>query len=146
VRTDWDEPVRGCRVDMDWDEAGRLGISPSFLGASLAMGTTGHPAGTIWEGDRAVKLLLKEDSLRSGTLDGFRHQLVSSMPLGAVGAALAGGEGRTDWTEGDDPPPQRHPLPHVRVDPRRDVLASACRPASIHRGRRSKFPAGGRHR
>ena len=125
VRTDWDEPVRGLRVDMDWDEAGRLGISPSFLGASLAMGTTGMPAGTIWEGDRAVKLLVREDSLRSGTLDGFRHQLVSSMPLGMSVPLSQVAKVEVDWTEGGIHHRNGTRCLTVRVDPRRDVLASA---------------------
>ncbi len=124
VRTDWDEPVRGLRVDMDWDEAGRLGISPSFLGASLAMSTTGMPAGTIWEGDRAVKLLVREDSLRSGTLNGFRHQLVSSMPLGMSVPLSQVAKVEVDWTEGGIHHRNGTRCLTVRVDPRRDVLPS----------------------
>jgi len=125
VRTDWDEPVRGVKLAMDWDEAGRLGISPSFLGASLAVGTTGLPAGTLWEGDHAVKLLIKEDSLRARTLDGFRQQLVSSIPLGVSVPLTQVAKVEADWTEGAIHHRNGTRCLTIRVDPRRDVFASA---------------------
>jgi multidrug efflux pump subunit AcrB len=125
VRTDWDEPVRGLKLDMDWDEAGRLGISPSFLGASLAMGTVGMPAGTLWEGDRPVKLLIKEDSLRSRTVDGFRQQLVSSIPLGMSVPLSQVAKVEADWTDGAIHHRNGTRCLTLRVDTRRDVFASA---------------------
>ncbi len=100
LRTDWEDPVQGIGLDMDWEEAGRLGISPSVLGASLAMGTAGLPVGTIWEGDHPVKLVLKEDSLRAKTIEGFRGQLVSSMPLGTSVPLSQVAKVSPDWTQG----------------------------------------------
>lgn len=125
VRNDWEEPVRGLRLGMDWDEAGRLGISPSFLGASLAMGTTGLTAGTVWEGDHPVKLVLKEDSLRSRSLEGFRHQLVSSLPIGASVPLGQIATVEPDWTDGAIHHRNGSRCLTVRVDVRRDVFASA---------------------
>lgn len=124
VRTDWSEPLRGVSLDMDWDEAGRLGISPSFLGASLAMGTTGLTAGTIWEGDHPVKLVLKEDSLRSHTIAGFRQQQVSSFPLGASVPLEQVATVKPDWTEGTIHHRNGTRCITLRVDTRREVFAS----------------------
>lgn len=123
VRTDWEDPVRGVRVDMDWDEAGRMGVSPSFLGLSVAMGTSGFPVGTMWEGDHPVKLVLKDDSIRANTVDGFRRQLVSSMPLGASVPLEQVARVEPDWTDGAISRRNGVRCITVRVDPRRGVFA-----------------------
>jgi len=125
MRTDWEDPLRGIRMDMDWEEAGRLGISPSVLGASLGMGTSGLSVGTLWEGDRAVKLMLREDSLRARSIEGFRSQYVSSMPLGA--SVPLGQVARTspDWTEGTIAHRNGMRCLTVRIDQRRGTFAMA---------------------
>ena len=122
VRTDWEDPLRGIRLDMDWEEAGRLGLSPSTLGASLAMGTTGFPAGTLWEGDHPVSLVLKEDSTRAASLEGFRGQLVSSFPLGASVPLSQVARVSPDWTDGTIAHRNGSRCLTVRIDPRRGVF------------------------
>lgn len=123
IRTDWEDPLRGVELDMDWEEAGRLGISPSVLGASLAMGTTGFPVGTLWEGDHQVKLVLKEDSLRAKSIGGFRQQLVSSFPLGASVPLSQVATARPDWTQGAIAHRNGVRCLTVRIDQKRGVFA-----------------------
>ena len=123
IRTDWEDPVRGLQVDIDWEEAGRLGVSPSFLGVSLAMGTSGFPVGTIWEGDHPVKLVLKEDSIRSRSLEGFRRQSVSSFPLGASVPLEQIASVKPDWTQGAISRRNGVRCLTIRIDPRRGVFA-----------------------
>lgn len=142
VRTDWNEPIRGLSLDMDWDEAGRLGISPSLLGASLAMGTTGLAAETIWEGDHPVKLVLKEDSLRSHTISGFRQQQVSSFPLGASVPLEQVATVKLDWTEGAIHHRNGSRCITLRVDSRREVFASDVQKQVEDIVRRETLPPG----
>ena len=123
IRNDWDDPLRGVRMDVDWDEAGRLGVSPSFLGVSLAMGTSGFGVGTLWEGDHPVKLVLKEDSLRSKTVEGFRQQQVSSMPLGVSVPLSQVARVEPDWTQGTIHHRNGVRCLTVRIDVRRGQLA-----------------------
>jgi multidrug efflux pump subunit AcrB len=123
VRTDWEDPLRGIRLNMDWEEAGRLGISPSTLGASLAMGSTGFPVGTIWEGDHPVSLRLREDSSRSKSLEGFRNQLISSFPLGASVPLSQVATSVPDWTPGTIAHRNGMRCLTVRIDQKRGVFA-----------------------
>lgn len=123
VRTDWEDPVRGVRLDMDWEEAGRLGISPSILGLSLASGTSGVAVGNVWEGDHPVKLVVREDSSRSRSLEGFRGQLVSSLPLGASVPLAQVAEAVPDWTDGAIAHRNGSRCLTVRVDPKAGVFA-----------------------
>jgi len=123
VRTDWEDPMRGVRLDMDWEEAGRLGLAPSTLGASIAMGTVGFPVANLWEGDHPVKLMLKEDSARAKSIEGFRGQLVSAFPTGASVPLSQVATASPDWTQGTIARRNGVRCLTVRIDQRRGVYA-----------------------
>jgi multidrug efflux pump subunit AcrB len=106
------------------------------------MGTTGLTAGTMWEGDHPVKLVLKEDSLRSRTIDGFRQQMVSSFPLGASVPLEQVATVEPDWTEGTIHRRNGTRCITLRVDSRREVFASDIQKQIENIVSQEKFPAG----
>lgn len=85
VRNDFEEPLQAVSVIPDPDACARLGVSPAFLQAALAVGSSqGLPVATIWEGDYPVRVLLGDDPRQSASLEAFRQQYVSSPFLAAT--------------------------------------------------------------
>jgi multidrug efflux pump subunit AcrB/outer membrane protein TolC len=87
ARNDYEEALRGIDVLPDADACTQLGVPPSLLQASMAMGSQGLAVGTIWEGDYPVRVLLKDEETNASTLEGLRQQYVSSA-LGALAIPL----------------------------------------------------------
>lgn len=78
VRNDWEQAQATVEVHPDLDACTSLGVPPSLLQASLAMGTRGLPVGTIWEGDYPVSVLLQDEDGARSRIEGLRQHLVSS--------------------------------------------------------------------
>jgi len=61
IRTNYEQPYQAVQLDMDEDEANRLGYSKQILDYSLMIGTKGFPVATVWEDDYPVGVNLKVD-------------------------------------------------------------------------------------
>ncbi len=63
VHSDFDEYISTVEVDMDTDEAARLGINRTLLSLSLSGIFNGQTIATVWEGNDAVPVTLYSDSV-----------------------------------------------------------------------------------
>ena len=63
VHSDFDEYISTVEVDMDTDEAARLGINRTLLSLSLSSIFNGQTIATVWEGNDAVPVTLYSDSV-----------------------------------------------------------------------------------
>jgi multidrug efflux pump subunit AcrB len=101
IRTDYKEPLQAIDLEMNKDEASRLGYSNALLGYSLMVGTKGFPVSTLWEGDYPVNVTLKVDKKVKTQPDDIRNQyatspfLVFSVPVRQLANLKPG------WTEGE---------------------------------------------
>jgi multidrug efflux pump subunit AcrB/outer membrane protein TolC len=68
------------RVDVDVDNeiANRIGVSNAIISQILAGGFSGAPVGTLWEGNRAVTLLLRIDAAHRASFDDVGDAYVTS--------------------------------------------------------------------
>ncbi len=90
VHLDWLNPSCMVDVDIDTELANRLGVTHAIVTNTLAGGFDGVPVGTLWEGDRAVTLLLRLDAGHRATFENAGDAYVTSpytggrVPLRAV--------------------------------------------------------------
>lgn len=100
ARTDYTNPRQGVRVNVNDDQANRLGLTRGAIAVSLGAGFSGVPIGTVWEGDYPVSVKVINPEEERQNYDDINNQLVSSpltmspIPLRQV-ATLD-----TDWSEG----------------------------------------------
>lgn len=59
IHTNYEEPLAGIRVQLDPVESARLGINRMTAQTELAACYSGFPAGTLWEGDYPLSVVLK---------------------------------------------------------------------------------------
>lgn len=101
VRTDYGEPRQSIQLNINQDEANRLGYSKSLIAYSLMVGTKGFPISTIWEDDYPLTVVLKVDKKNKTDLSDIENQyvtspfLISSLPVRQL-ATL-----KPEWTEGE---------------------------------------------
>ncbi|MGH1433613.1 MAG: efflux RND transporter permease subunit [Lewinella sp.] len=101
ARTDYVEPRQGIRVNVNDEQANRVGLTRGSIAASVASGFSGIPVGTVWEGDYPVNVKVINAPQQRDEFGDLQNQLVSSpfllmpIPLRQV-ASLT-----TDWTEGE---------------------------------------------
>lgn len=88
VHNDYEDAIQSIDILADRDESARLGVPPALLQASVAMGTQGYPAATIWEGDYPVRVLVEDSPGKIATVDGLKQEYVSSYS-GAAAVPLA---------------------------------------------------------
>lgn len=100
VRDDFEQQLQGIRVNINEDEANRLGFTKGVVATSLAYGLKGLPVSKIWEGDYGVDVVLKRKHLIPGTVEDIKDQYISSpfLPVAVPLRQLA--TISPDWTEG----------------------------------------------
>lgn len=77
VHSDFDEYISTVEVDMDTDEAARLGINRTLLSLSLSGIFNGQTIATVWEGNDAVPVTLYSDSVTDDmSYDTVENQMV----------------------------------------------------------------------
>lgn len=83
VHSDCDGMVSSIRVDLDPEEAARLGVNKTLLSLSLAGALNGQPVTTIWEGDKSVPVTLYSNSVHGEMdYDVIGNQMVATMVPG----------------------------------------------------------------
>ena len=102
VHSDFDEYISTVEVDMDTDEAARLGINRTLLSLSLSSIFNGQTIATVWEGNDAVPVTLYSDSVTDDmSYDTVENQMVPtsvpgvSVPLRQVASVSPGWEPET---------------------------------------------------
>lgn len=101
VRTDYGEPLQAIRLNIQPDEANRLGYSKTFLAYSLMVGTKGFPVSTIWEDDYPVQVVLKVDK-KTKTSQADIENLYVTSPLTMASVPLRQLTSlQPEWTEGE---------------------------------------------
>lgn len=101
VHTNYEEPLPTVRVRLDPVESARLGIDRMTAQTEVAACYSGFPAGTLWEGDYPLSVVLKADE-RAGdeALDKIGDRYIAtaipgvSVPLRQVAAV------EPAWSEG----------------------------------------------
>jgi len=83
VRTSFDGTQPSLRVEMHQDEASRLGITKGLLSLNLATRFgNGLPMTTVWEGDYAVNVVLKDEHAGLQTAQDLENATVGGMVPG----------------------------------------------------------------
>ena len=102
VHSDFDEYISTVEVDMDTDEAARLGINRTLLSLSLSGIFNGQTIATVWEGNDAVPVTLYSDSVTDDmSYDTVENQMVPtyvpgvSVPLRQVASVSPGWDPET---------------------------------------------------
>jgi multidrug efflux pump subunit AcrB len=125
VRTSFEQPMPGARIEFHPLEAGRLGINKATAELSIASGLTGMDIATLWEGNYAVPLHLQPEN-RQPDFDDLRNVeiaglLGASVPLRHVATVMP------EWTEGQITHRKGLLMLAVLADIKREVT-----PAEIH--------------
>ncbi len=84
VHNDYEDAIQSIDIVPDVDECARLDVPPTLMQVSVAMGTQGYPAATIWEGDYPVRVLVEDSPRKISTVEGLRQEYVSSVTAAAV--------------------------------------------------------------
>ena len=99
VRNNCDQSSPLIDLDINRDEANRLGFSRSTIASSIYTRTSGLPLTTIWEGDYPVKVVLKTEENNRNSIEKLSDLYVTSpftqaaVPLRQLAALTP------EWTE-----------------------------------------------
>jgi multidrug efflux pump subunit AcrB len=124
VGNDFQAPLQAVQLNVNQDEASRLGYSKPLLDYSLMIGTKGFPVSTIWEGDYPVTVTLKVDKKTKTNVDDILNQYVTSPYLASAVQVRQLAELQPVWTEGEIARRNGVRTITVMADPRRDAYAS----------------------
>ncbi len=100
VRNNFQEELPGVAVEINNEEANRLGISKPTVATNLALQySEGIPVTTVWEGDYPVQVVLKAEQEKPIGFDKLRGEYISSItgvavPLGQIADI------NPDWSTG----------------------------------------------
>ncbi len=62
VRTSYQDDYYGVKVNLNDDKANRLGVTNAMVSQTLGAGLKGYPVSTLYEGDKAIDILLRFDA------------------------------------------------------------------------------------
>ena len=79
IRTNFEERLPGIFIDLDASQANRLGINRTTVAANLAMHLDGLPVTTLWEGDRALPVVVKTERNDTLTDTGIENDYIHSV-------------------------------------------------------------------
>jgi len=100
VRTDWDQPQQNINVNLDRDQANRMGYYKSLVATSVMIGLDGIPLTTIWENDYPVEVVLKQDQSSTQNINTLEDQYITS-PMSFSAIPLRSMASFTpSWSEG----------------------------------------------
>ncbi|MCB0536237.1 MAG: efflux RND transporter permease subunit [Lewinellaceae bacterium] len=123
ARTDYLNPRQGISVQINDETANRLGLTKGVVATSLAVGLSGMPIGTIWEGDYPVTIKLMNEQHQKNGFDDIANQNVTSPLTGAtVPVRQLATSITNDWSEGQIIRRNGTRTITVRADVKRGVL------------------------
>jgi multidrug efflux pump subunit AcrB len=100
VHTNCEEALPVIEMKLKQEEAARLGISKALASANIAMNYDEIPAGTIWEGDYPLAVVLKSDKKNPQTLDKIGSEYISTAIPGASVQLQQIAEIKPAWSPG----------------------------------------------
>ncbi|GIZ07577.1 efflux RND transporter permease subunit [Flavobacterium sp. UMI-01] len=62
IRTTYQDDYYGVKVNLNDDKANRLGVTNAMVTQTLGAGLKGYPVSTVYEGDKAIDILLRLDA------------------------------------------------------------------------------------
>jgi multidrug efflux pump subunit AcrB len=83
VRTSFDLPAPGVRVELDPEETARLGINKTLVSLGIASGLTGMKISDLWEGDYSVPVCIEPEKEEKSIAD-----LANVQVSGMLGASV----------------------------------------------------------
>ena len=101
VRPNFEEQTPGAMINIDNDEANRLGISKSLVAANMAMRFgSGIPLTTLWDGDYPMQVKLKAERKTDPNFEDLGNEYVQSIVPGVSVPLRQIAKIVPDWTEG----------------------------------------------
>ena len=101
VHTNYEEPLPGVEVRLDPVESARLGINRAVAQTELAACYSGIPAGTLWEGDYPLSVVLKADGKgETPALDRIGDQYIATAIPGVSVPLRQIADVQPSWHEG----------------------------------------------
>jgi len=100
IRTDWDQPQQNIDVNLDRDQANRMGYYKGLVATSVMIGLDGIPLTTIWENDYPVDVVLTQEASAKKDINTLKDQYITSpmsfsaIPLRSMATFTS------SWTEG----------------------------------------------
>jgi len=98
VRTSFEEPLAGAKVELSPTEAGKLGIQRAAVAVDVASGLTGSKITTLWENDYALPVCIQPEN-SSPSFSDVGNVQVSGM-FGAAVPLRQIGTVSPEWNEG----------------------------------------------
>lgn len=101
VRTNLEEQTPGALINIDHDEANRLGINKSLVSANMAMRFgPGIPLTTLWDGDYPMQVKLRAERKSDPNFEDLGNEYVSSLIPGVSVPLRQIAKVEADWTDG----------------------------------------------
>ncbi|MDR1624555.1 MAG: efflux RND transporter permease subunit [Tannerellaceae bacterium] len=98
VRTSFDTPVQGAKIELDLDETSRLGINKALVSLGISSGLTGMKISDLWEGNYAVPVCIEPEKA-GNTVSDLQNVQISGL-LGASVPLRQIGHIAPEWEEG----------------------------------------------
>jgi multidrug efflux pump len=101
VRSNFEQQIPGAMIQIDNDEANRLGINKTLVSANMAMRFgSGIPLTTLWDEDYAIPVKLKAERKHDPNFEDMGNEYVSSLIPGVSVPLRQIAKVEPDWTEG----------------------------------------------
>lgn len=101
VRSNFEQQIPGAMIQIDNDEANRLGINKTLVSANMAMRFgSGIPLTTLWDEDYAMPVKLKAERKHDPNFEDMGNEYVSSLIPGVSVPLRQIAKVEPDWTEG----------------------------------------------
>ena len=79
IRTSYQDDYFGVKVNLDDDKANRVGVTNSMVTQTLGAGLKGYPVSTLYEGDKAIDILVRYTASNRDNIDDLGALNVSTM-------------------------------------------------------------------
>lgn len=99
IHTNYEEPLPGVEVRLKPVEAARLGVTKGLAEVETATAWNGFAAGTLWEGDYPLSIVLKDDGA-DATPDCIGDRYISTALPGVSVPLRQVADIEPDWHEG----------------------------------------------
>jgi multidrug efflux pump subunit AcrB len=79
IRTSFDTPMQGAKIELDPNETSRLGINKTVVSLGISSGLTGMKISDLWEGNYAVPVVIEPDYKDTEHLTPTKEQTISDL-------------------------------------------------------------------
>ena len=101
IRSSYEGMLPGVQVDVNKDEANRLGINKSLLATTIALQTgQGVPITTLWDGDYPMKVVIRSEHEKEESFTDLENGFLPTLPGGQPVPVRQVASVSPDWTEG----------------------------------------------